>query len=76
VEEVMVLDTHYRIHFQQMTAYGTPKGYPDYHDLGVTSLAYAKTELFAHRSNITGRELIWLEKAHIGTEVWSKVLDV
>ena len=75
VEAVMVLDTQYRIVFQEMTSWRTPSDFSMTHDLGIVTLAYARTELAAHRLNIKDRMVIWLEQSPIGPEVWVKVPD-
>ena len=75
VAEVMVLDTHYRVTFQPITKWNTKAGFSMHHDLGITTLAYAKTELAAHKFRNDEAMAIWLEHASIGSEVWRVVLD-
>ncbi len=74
-EDVLVLDRHYRLAIQDMTAYGTAKGYARFVYLGITTLRSAHAELQADRETLRGRELMWLECATIGSEVFGRVPD-
>ena len=74
-EVVMVLDRHYRVAMQEMTAWGTASGFAMYHDLGVVTLATAQATCDGHRGEIRGRMVIWLEWAKLGTEAFTRVPD-
>ena len=73
LEEVMSLTHHYRIVMQDMTSYGTPKGYQMIHDLGLSTRRFAQASLEEHRGHLRGRMVMWLESAPLGTEVWQRV---
>ena len=74
-ETVMLLDRQYRVAFQGLTPWATPKGFAMYHDLGITTLDSARSELHAHKFRNDDRMAIWIESSPIGSEVWSKVSD-
>jgi hypothetical protein len=73
-EVVLVLDRHYRISRQQMTAYGTAAGFPRWDYLGIVTLATAEATMDDLSGMLRTRELMWLESARIGSEAFSRVL--